>query len=54
MALSGVRQEYLNLCVQETHKEGYAITEICNILDLKGRDIVSFAIGKSNNNQLVF
>ena len=24
------------------------------ILDLKGRDIVSFAIGKSNNNQLVF
>lgn len=24
------------------------------ILDLKGRDIVSFAIGKANNNQLVF
>ena len=24
------------------------------ILDLKGKDIVSFAIGKSNNNQLVF
>ena len=24
------------------------------ILDLKGRDIVSFAVGKSNNNQLVF
>ena len=24
------------------------------ILDLKGRDIVSFAIGKHNNNQLVF
>jgi len=24
------------------------------ILDLKGRDIVSFAIGRSNNNQLVF
>ena len=24
------------------------------ILDLKGRDIVSFAIGRHNNNQLVF
>ena len=24
------------------------------ILDLKGRDIISFAIGKSNNNQFVF
>ena len=24
------------------------------ILDLKGRDIVCFAIGKNNNNQLVF
>ena len=24
------------------------------ILDLKGRDIVSFAIGKNNNNQLIF
>ncbi len=34
MALSGVRQEYLYLCVQEMHKEGYAITEICDILNL--------------------
>ena len=34
MALSGVRQEYLYLCVQEMHKEGYAVTEICDILDL--------------------
>ena len=34
MALSGVRQEHLYLCVQEMHKEGYAITEICDILDL--------------------
>lgn len=34
MALSGVRQEHLYLCVQEMHKEGYAITEVCDILDL--------------------
>ena len=34
MALSGVRQEYLYLCVKEMHKEGYAITEICDILNL--------------------
>ena len=34
MALSGVRQEYLYFCVQEMHKEGYAVTEICDILDL--------------------
>ena len=34
MALNYVRQEYLYLCVQEMQKEGYAITEICNILDL--------------------
>ena len=34
MALSGVRQEHLYLCVQEMHKEGYAITEICDILEL--------------------
>jgi len=34
VALSGVRQEYLYLCVKEMHKEGYAITEICDILNL--------------------
>ena len=34
MALNGVRQEYLYICVQEMHKEGYAITEICDILNL--------------------
>ena len=32
--MNGVRQEYLYLCVQEMHKEGHAIAEICNILDL--------------------
>ena len=34
MALNGVRQEYLYICVQEMHKEGYAITELCDILNL--------------------
>ena len=29
-----MRQEHLYLCVQEMHKEGYAVTEICDILDL--------------------
>ena len=29
-----MRQEYLYLCIQEMHKEGYAITEICDILNL--------------------
>ena len=34
MALSGIRQEHLYHCVQELHGEGYAIAEICDILDL--------------------
>ena len=34
MALSGIRQEHLYFCVQEMHKEGYAVTEICDILEL--------------------
>ena len=34
MSLSGVRQEYLYLCIQEMHKDGYAIAEICDILQL--------------------
>ena len=34
MALSGVRQEHIYLCIQEMYSDGYAITEICNILDL--------------------
>ena len=32
--MNGVRQECLYLCVQEMHKEGHAVAEICNILDL--------------------
>ena len=34
MSLSSVRQEHLYLCVQEIHKEGYSISEICDILSL--------------------
>ena len=34
MALSGVRQEHLYLYVQDMHKEGYALTEVCKILNL--------------------
>ena len=34
MALSGIRQEQLYLCVREMHQHGYAITEICDILAL--------------------
>ena len=34
MSLSGVRQEHLYRCIQEMHDEGYAIAEICDILDL--------------------
>ena len=34
MSLSGVRQEALYHCVQELHKEGYPIVEICGIIEL--------------------
>ena len=34
MALSGVRQERIYMCIQEMHQQGYAITELCDILDL--------------------
>ena len=34
MALSGVRQEHIYLCIQEMHSDGYSISEICDILDL--------------------
>ena len=29
-----MRQEHLYLCVQDMHKEGYAVAEVCEILDL--------------------
>lgn len=34
MGLSGIRQERLYICVQEIHTQGYAISEICDILEL--------------------
>lgn len=34
MALSGVQQEHLYRCIQELHRDGYSIAEMCNILDL--------------------
>ena len=34
MALNGVKQEHLYLCIQEMHKDGYAIAELCDILKL--------------------
>ena len=34
MALSGVRQEPLYRCIHEMHDKGYAIAEMCDILDL--------------------
>lgn len=34
MALNGVRQEYLYLCVQEMRRDGHAVSEICDILEL--------------------
>ena len=33
MALSGVRQDHLYHCVQEIHQDGYAVSEICDILE---------------------
>ena len=34
MSLNGVRQEHLYLCVQELHEEGYALSQLCDILNL--------------------
>lgn len=34
MGLNGVRQECLYLCVQEIRMQGYAVSEICDILEL--------------------
>lgn len=43
MALSGVRQEHLYLCVQEMHCAGYAISEICDILSLNRSSYYAWA-----------
>ena len=52
MALSGVRQEHLYLCVQEMHKEGYAITEICDILDLNRSSYYNWMNRTKSNREL--
>ena len=52
MALSGVRQEHLYLCVQEMHKEGYAITEICDLLELNRSSYYNWINRTKNNREL--
>ena len=52
MALSGVRQEYLYLCVQKMQKEGYAITEICDILDLNRSSYYKWTHRSKSNREL--
>ena len=52
MALSSIRQEHLYLCVQEMNKEGYAITEICDILDLNRSSYYSWTKRTKNNREL--
>ena len=52
MALSGVRQEHLYLCVQEMHKEGYAISEICDILDLNRSSYYNWTNRTKSNHEL--
>ena len=52
MALSGVRQERLYRCVQEMHNEGYAITEICHILNLNRSSYYSWMHRPKNNREL--
>ena len=52
MALSGVRQEHLYRCVQEMHNEGYAITEICHILNLNRSSYYSWMHRPKNNREL--
>ena len=34
MSLNSVRQEHLYLCVQELHEKGYALSALCDILNL--------------------
>ena len=52
MALSGVRQEYLYHCVQEMHAEGYAVTEICSILDLNRSSYYKWTHRAKSNKEL--
>ena len=52
MALSGVRQEHLYQCVQEIHTEGYAVLEICNILDLNRSSYYKWIHRAKSNREL--
>ena len=52
MALSGVRQEHLYQCVQEMHTEGYAVLEICNILDLNRSSYYKWIHRAKSNREL--
>lgn len=52
MALNGVRQEHLYLCVKEMHEEGYAITEICDILDLNRSSYYKWTHRVKSNREL--
>ena len=52
MALSSIRQEHLYLCVQEMNKEGYAITEICGILDLNRSSYYNWTNRAKSNREI--
>lgn len=52
MALNGVRQEHLYLCVQGMHEEGYAITEVCDILDLNRSSYYKWTHRVKSNREL--
>ena len=52
MALNGIRQEHLYHCVQEMHKEGYSITEICDILDLNRSSYYNWTHRSKSNHEL--
>ena len=52
MALSGVRQEYLYICVQKMHEEGYAITETCDILNLNRSSYYKWAHRTKSSSEL--
>ena len=52
MALNGVRHEYLYIYVQEMHKEGYAITEICDILNMNRSSYYKWAHRSKSSSEL--
>lgn len=52
MALSGVRQEVLYLCVQELREKGYAVTELCDILELNRSSYYKWTHRAKSNREL--